>query len=79
LDTLLDCQEGSYKQQPWDGPVTTDSKDEARVFIATKTVFVVFEVNPGNTLAHLSPKTATTTKTIDIAETNSSGMNNRIH
>ena len=27
----------SWKQQPWDGPVTTDSKDEARVFIATVT------------------------------------------
>ena len=79
MDTFIGNQEEGWKRQPWDGPVTTDSKDEARVFIATKTVFVVFEVNPGNTLAHLSPKTATTTKTIDIAETNSSGMNNRIH
>ncbi len=27
---------------------------------------MVFEVNPGNTLAHLSPKTARTTETIDL-------------
>ena len=66
MDTLVSNKEEGLKQQPWDGPVTTDSKDEARVFIATKTVFVVFDVNPGNTLAHLSPKTATTTETIGM-------------
>jgi hypothetical protein len=69
-----------WRQQPWDGPVTTDSKDEARVFIAAAsfgdaykavcglplTIKLAFEVNPGNTLAHLSPKTARTTETIEL-------------
>ncbi len=43
------------------------------MFITIKIVYglpllieVVFEVNPGNTLAHLSPETARTTQTIDM-------------
>jgi len=45
----------SWKQQPWDGPVTTDSKDEARVFIATVT-------NP-----HIASNVKTSYQSVNIA------------